>query len=132
MSTRNISWDKSGQCVGLTTLPLTCADCLTNLGASTSWNAQGLSRPVIGLLYLFTLILTSLVLITFISNDIFDLVYPRVLLASFVKKRTYTDTQCESLLPFTCKNRIYYRALCPLDKFHQNIDSFLCHSVTLL
>jgi hypothetical protein len=25
-----------------------------NLGASTSWNPQGLSRPVMGLLYLFT------------------------------------------------------------------------------
>jgi len=25
-----------------------------NLGAKTSWNPQGLSRPVIGLLYLFT------------------------------------------------------------------------------
>jgi len=31
MSTRNISWGeggKDGQCVGLTTLPLSCADCL--------------------------------------------------------------------------------------------------------
>jgi len=28
-----------------------------NLGASTSWNTQGLSRPVKGLLYLFTYIL---------------------------------------------------------------------------
>jgi len=25
-----------------------------NLGASPSWNPQGLSRPVMGLLYLFT------------------------------------------------------------------------------
>jgi hypothetical protein len=28
MSTRNISWGKGGRCVGLTTLPLSCADCL--------------------------------------------------------------------------------------------------------
>ena len=27
-----------------------------NLGASTSWNSQGLSRPVMGLLYGFTYI----------------------------------------------------------------------------
>jgi len=28
MSTRNISWVKGGRCVGLTTLPPPCADCL--------------------------------------------------------------------------------------------------------
>ena len=28
MSTRNISWGKCGRCVGLTTLPPSCADCL--------------------------------------------------------------------------------------------------------
>ena len=28
MSTRNISWSKDGRCVGLTTLPPSCADCL--------------------------------------------------------------------------------------------------------
>ena len=38
--------DKSGQCVGLKTLPI-----VLNLGASTSWNPQSLSRPVQGLLY---------------------------------------------------------------------------------
>jgi hypothetical protein len=49
MSTRNISW------------PLPRADNLTtfkgqlsrNLGTSTSWNPKGLSRPVMGLLYLY-------------------------------------------------------------------------------
>jgi hypothetical protein len=35
---------KSGRCVRLTTLPPSCADCLEILGASTSWNPQGLSR----------------------------------------------------------------------------------------
>ena len=44
---------KGGQCVGLTTLPPSCADCLE------IWEPQppgtlGLSRPVMGLLYLFT------------------------------------------------------------------------------
>jgi hypothetical protein len=44
---------KGGRCVGLTTLPPSCADCLKNLGASTSWKPQDLSRPVMGLLYLY-------------------------------------------------------------------------------
>jgi hypothetical protein len=44
---------KGGQCVGLTTLLPSCADCLGNLGASTSWNPKGLSRTVQGLLYLY-------------------------------------------------------------------------------
>ena len=43
---------EDGQCVGLTTLPPSCADCLDVLGASTSWSRKGLSRPVTGLLYL--------------------------------------------------------------------------------
>jgi hypothetical protein len=47
------SGGKGSPCVGLTTLPPSCADCL-NLGASTSWNPQGLSRLVMGLLYLYT------------------------------------------------------------------------------
>jgi len=50
MRTRNISWEKRG--------PVRRADNLTtfmcplswNLGASASWNTQGLSRPVMGLL----------------------------------------------------------------------------------
>jgi len=52
MSTRSISWGKSGQCVRLTTYhhpgPLS-----RNLGTLTSWYPLGLSRPVMGLLYLF-------------------------------------------------------------------------------
>ena len=39
---------KGGRCVGLTTLPPSCADCLE------IWEPQGLSRPVMELLYLFT------------------------------------------------------------------------------
>jgi len=53
MSTRNISWGWRR--------PVRTADKLTtfmcrmswNLGTSSSWNPQGLSRPVMGLLYLF-------------------------------------------------------------------------------
>jgi hypothetical protein len=51
MSTRNVSWGKGGRCVGLTTLPPSCANCLE------IWEPQPpgtLSRPVMGLLYLMT------------------------------------------------------------------------------
>jgi hypothetical protein len=44
---------KCGRCVGLTTLPSSCADCLKNLQASTCCDSQGLSRPVRGWLYLY-------------------------------------------------------------------------------
>jgi len=51
MSTRRIPWGKGGRCVRLTTyhhpVPLS-----RNLGTLTSWNPLGLSRPVMGLLYL--------------------------------------------------------------------------------
>jgi len=50
MSTRSISWGKGGRCIRLTTyhhpVPLSW-----NLGALTSWNPLGLSRPVMRLLY---------------------------------------------------------------------------------
>jgi len=53
MSIRNISWRKRR--------PVRRAEILTtfmfrlswNLGTSNSWNPQGLSRPVMGLLYLY-------------------------------------------------------------------------------
>ena len=51
MITRNISWGKGDRCVRLTTyhnpVPLS-----RNLGTLTSWNLVGLSRSVMGLLYL--------------------------------------------------------------------------------
>jgi hypothetical protein len=55
MTTRNISYGgKGGRCVGLTTLPPSCADCLEIWEPQPSWNPQSYSRPVMGLLYLFT------------------------------------------------------------------------------
>jgi hypothetical protein len=44
---------KGGRCVGLKTLQPSRVDCLRDLGLSASWNPQGLSRPVQGLLYLY-------------------------------------------------------------------------------
>jgi len=48
------SGGKSRRCVGLTTLLTSCADCIEiwEPEAWTSFNCQGLSRPVQGLLYL--------------------------------------------------------------------------------
>jgi hypothetical protein len=45
MSTRAISWRgcKGGRCVGVTTLPPSCADCLEILGTSTFWKPKVLS-----------------------------------------------------------------------------------------
>jgi hypothetical protein len=37
---------KASRCIGLTTLPPSCADCLEILGVSTSWSPKGLSRRV--------------------------------------------------------------------------------------
>jgi hypothetical protein len=39
---------KDGRCLGMTTLPPSCADRLKVLGVSNSWSSKGLSIPVIG------------------------------------------------------------------------------------
>jgi len=44
---------KRGRCLGMTNLPP------WNLGASASWNPQGLPRPVQGLLYLLPRVSTG-------------------------------------------------------------------------
>ena len=54
MSTRNISLaGKGSQCVGLTTVPPSCADCLEIWESQPPGDPQGLSRPVMGLFYPF-------------------------------------------------------------------------------
>jgi len=40
MSTRDIFWGKGGRCVGRTTLPPSCVDCLEALEPSTSWSPK--------------------------------------------------------------------------------------------
>jgi hypothetical protein len=56
MSTRDISWGKDGWCVGLTTSPPSCADCLA------IWEPQPpgtlCACPVMGLFYLFLWLLS--------------------------------------------------------------------------
>ena len=53
MSTRNISWGHRRPVCRADKLTIFMCRLAWNLGASTSWNPQGLSRPVMGLLYLF-------------------------------------------------------------------------------
>jgi hypothetical protein len=61
---------KGGRCVGLTTLPPPCAECVEILGAWTSWNPQGLSRPVMGwLLKLLSFPITNnIIFVTVVKN----------------------------------------------------------------
>jgi len=47
----NLLEGTDGRCVEPTALPLSCADCLEILGASTSWNPKGLSRSVQRLIF---------------------------------------------------------------------------------
>jgi hypothetical protein len=55
MSTRNIPGGKGSQCVRVTTFKCWLS---WNLRSSTSWNPMGLSRPVMGLLYLLATTMT--------------------------------------------------------------------------
>ena len=56
ISTRNISWGGGGRVrrpVRITNNLNVLIVLIPYLGASTSWNPQGLSRPVMGLLYFY-------------------------------------------------------------------------------
>jgi len=53
MSNRDISWGKDGRCLGLTTLPPSCADSLKILVASNFCSPNDLFSPVQGLIYLY-------------------------------------------------------------------------------
>jgi hypothetical protein len=72
MSTRNISCGERR--------PVRRADNLTtfkcrlsgNLGASNSWKPQGLSRPVMGLLYLFTFVINTILLLLHVLHPWFS------------------------------------------------------------
>jgi hypothetical protein len=60
--------DKGGRCIGLTTLPPFLCRLFWNLGTSTSWNPQDLSRPVMGLLYLLLLSFRTLRCLNFVME----------------------------------------------------------------
>jgi len=45
--------DKGGRCVGLIILPSSCTDCLEIWESQPPGTPQGLSRPVMELLYLY-------------------------------------------------------------------------------
>ena len=69
-------WGKGGRCVGPTSLPPSCADCREIWRTSTSWNPLGLSRPVMGLLYIYLLpfsstVVEQLVFPSFSREDLF-------------------------------------------------------------
>ena len=75
VDTRNISLvGKGGRCVGLTTLPPSCADCLEIWEPQTTETLQACNRLVQGLLYLFFLNLQHF-LINSISCTGFPLVF---------------------------------------------------------
>ena len=58
MSTGSISWrGKDGRCVRLTTLPPSCA--VVTKSGNLNWSPLGLSRPVMGLLYLHLFTVSS-------------------------------------------------------------------------
>jgi hypothetical protein len=67
MSTRNISWGVNA--AGADNLTTFMCRLSRNLGASTSWTPQGLSRPVMGLLYLFTIYMKTIFVHQF-SDDL--------------------------------------------------------------
>jgi hypothetical protein len=51
---------KGGRCLGLTTLPSSCADCLEILLVSTCWSLKYLSRPAVGYFYCIKLVIIPL------------------------------------------------------------------------
>jgi len=57
MSTRNISWGWRRLVHRANNLTTFMCRMSWNVGASPSWNPQGLSRPVMGLLYLYLYLL---------------------------------------------------------------------------
>ena len=59
---------KGGWCLGLTNLPLSCADCLEPWEPQISLNAQGLSRRVQELLYFYLLVVVLVVVVVVASS----------------------------------------------------------------
>jgi hypothetical protein len=70
MSTRNISWGKMRSVRWADNLTTFMCRLSWNLGASVSWKPQGLSRPVMGLLYLYVVIYMCLDILAVRSADL--------------------------------------------------------------
>jgi hypothetical protein len=84
MSTRNISWGvKAAGAYGWQPTTFMCR-LSRNLGASTSWNPAGLSRPIMGLLYLFLLVLNTVLYFSIptTSTSSYSLIRPPTLEAT--------------------------------------------------
>jgi len=108
MSTRSISWGKGGRCIRLTTyhhpVPLS-----RNLGTLTSWKPLGLSRPVMGLLYLYLVHKSQLL----VPN--LNMKYPAQVLPSY-----YVNIHFNIIIPSTlphlfqlCQSKHYFRPCMP-------------------
>jgi len=59
-STRDVFLGIGGRCLGLTTVPPSCAECLEVLGVITSRSPKGLSRSVQGLFLLYAQLILGL------------------------------------------------------------------------
>jgi len=89
MSTRNVCWGKRRPVRRADNLTIFMCRLSWNLGASTSWNSQGLSRPVIGLLYLYTS--RHIDLPKAYTNRRTTYILPSCWFASFTLRRFVTD-----------------------------------------
>ena len=84
MSTRNISWGKKRPVSRTDKLTTFMCRLCWNLGASTSWNPQGLSRPVMGLFCFWSLVKNYLPLYRACIN-----VWRQIAVASNIDGRLY-------------------------------------------
>jgi hypothetical protein len=71
MSTRNISWGKGGRCVGLATLPPSCADCLEIREPEPSGNvraSRGMYRDCFTFIYVYNIYIHTHVILYFVES----------------------------------------------------------------
>ena len=131
MSTRNISWE------GGLRRPVRMADSITtvmcrlswNLGASASWNPQGLSRPVMGLLniYLLFTIVESRLLMHFFH--VADLCHVSLLNNQYQTKERVPGSYVTLLNLWRCfpTNCVYLNAALNEKYVSSNLLTYLLH-----
>ena len=81
----------TSRCLGLTTLPPSCADCAGIPRASTSWSPKGLPRPVMGLLYL---LITDIYWTEFLQEA------PNLYISSYFTSCVFNDSTHELEMKF--------------------------------